>query len=78
MIRLVQIVRDAWECFVKHPPDDSNKGLEWLQSQEQDAHDATEQIRERRIRETERSFLRDGDFLDDELFSAPIRKGKRP
>jgi hypothetical protein len=78
MIRLVQIVRDAWGCLVKQPPDDSNKGLEWLRSQERDAHDATEQIRQRRIRETERSFLRDGDFLDDELFSPPPRRRKRP
>ncbi len=78
MIQLIQIIRDAWECLIKHPPDDPNKGLEWLRSQEREAHDATEQIRQRRIRETERAFLRDGDFLDDELFSPPTRRRKRP
>ncbi len=78
MMRLLEVIRDAWGCFVKHDPDDSNKGLEWLRSQEREAHDAAEQIRQRRIRETERAFLREGDFLDDELFSPPTRKGKRP
>ncbi len=77
MIRLVQIVRDAWECLIKHPPDDPNKGLEWLQSQEREAHKATEDIRERRIRLTELSFRGDADFFDDELLP-PTRKGKRP
>lgn len=78
MMRLVQIVRDAWDCLIKQPPDDSNKGLEWLRAQEREAHEATEGIRQRRIRETERAFLREGDFLDDELFSPPKRKGRRP
>ncbi len=78
MMQLIQIIRDAWECLIKHHPDDPNKGLEWLRSQEREAHDATEQIRQRRIRETERSFLQEGDFLDDELFSPPPRRRKRP
>ncbi len=76
-MQLIQIVRDAWECLIKHPPEDTNKGLEWLRSQEREAHDATEQIRERRIRETERAFLREDDFLDSDLFSTQKRKGKR-
>lgn len=75
MMQLIQIVRDAWECLIKHPPDDDpNKGLEWLRSQERDAHDATEGMRQRRVRETERKFLRDGDFLDNELFGESRRK----
>ncbi len=78
MTRLAEVIRDAWGCLVKQPPDDANKGLEWLRSQEREAHDATEQIRQRRIRETERAFLREGDFLDDEMFSTQKRKGKRP
>lgn len=78
MIRLVQIIHDAWGCLVRRAPDDSNKGLEWLRSQEREAHDATEGIRQRRIRKTERAFLREGDFLDDEMFSPPKRKDQRP
>ncbi len=78
MMRLVQVIRDAWDCLVKNPPDDrQHKGLEWLRSQERDAHDSTDRIRERRIRETERAFLRESDFLDDELFSPPKRRGQR-
>lgn len=77
MIRLVQIIRDAWGCLVRRPPDDPKKGLEWLRSQEREAHDATEQMRQRRIRQTERAFLREGDFLDDEMFLPPKRKGQR-
>lgn len=76
MTRLVQIIRDAWDCLVRQPPDDSNKGLEWLRAQEREAHDATERIRERRIRQTELAFRRDADFLDDEMLSTPKRKGK--
>ncbi len=78
MTRLVEVIRDAWDCLVRDPPDDANKGLEWLRSQEREAHDATEQIRQRRIRETERAFLLESDLLDDELFSPPKRKGQRP
>lgn len=75
MMRLVEVVRDAWDCLIRHPPDDDpNKGLEWLRSQEREAHEATERIRQRRIRETERAFLREGDFLDDEIFGESRRK----
>lgn len=76
MMHLVQIVRDAWESVTRRSPDDPKKGLEWLRSQEREAHDATEQMRQRRIRQAERAFLREGDFLDDELFSTPKRKGR--
>ncbi len=68
MTKLVEAIRDAWECLVKPPPDDTNKGLEWLRSQEREAHEATEKIRQRRIRQTDRAYLRDSDFLDNELF----------
>ncbi len=77
MMQLIQIIRDAWECLIKHPPDDPNKGVEWLRSQEQDSHESTEGIRERRIRLTELSFRGDADFFDDELLP-PKRKGRRP
>ncbi len=74
MMRLVEVIRGAWNCLVKDSPDDP---LEWLQSQEQKSQKSTEQIRERRIRETERAFLREDDFLDSDLFSTQKRKGKR-
>ncbi len=77
MMQLIQVIRDAWDCLIRHHPDDPNKGLEWLRSQEREAHDATEEIRERRIRLTELSFRRDADFFDDERLP-PKRKGRRP
>ncbi len=78
MMQLIQIVRDAWDCLIRDSPDDPNKGLEWLRSQEREAHDATEEIRERRIRQTERALLRESDFLDNELFGeSSKRKGQR-
>ncbi len=76
-MRLLEVIRDAWNCLIRDSPDDSNKGLEWLRSQEREAHKATEDIRERRIRETERAFLRESDFLDEESFSTPKRRGQR-
>ncbi len=76
MTRLVEVIRDAWECLIREPPDVPNKGLEWLRAQEREAHEATEKIRERRIRQTERAFLREGDFLDEDMFSPPKRKGR--
>ncbi len=75
-MKLVEVIRDAWDCLVRDPPGDPNKGLEWLRSQEQEAHKETEKIRQDRIRETERAFRRDADFFDDEMFSPPKRKGK--
>lgn len=74
-MQLIQIIRDAWDCLIKQPPDDSNKGLEWLRSQEREAQDATEGIRQRRIRKTELAFRQSADFLDDELL--PPQRGRR-
>ncbi len=76
MTRLVEVIRDAWECLIREPPDDPHASLEWLRAQEREAHEATERIRERRIRQTELAFRRDADFLDEDLFSPPKRKGR--
>ncbi len=74
MTRLVEVIRDAWECLIREPPDVPNKGLEWLRAQEREAHEATEKIRERRIRQTELAFRRDADFLDEDIFGESRRK----
>lgn len=77
MTKLVEAIRDAWECLVKPPPDDSNKGLEWLRAQEQEAHEGTERIRQRRIQQTERLLRHGSDFLDEELFGEPPREPRQ-
>lgn len=54
------------------PPSDT---VMWLRYQ---TDESTERTREGRIRLAERALLPEGDFLDDELFLPPKRKGKRP
>ncbi len=62
--------------LIRHPLDGPNARLEWLREQEREAHEATERIRARRIRQTELAFRRDADFLDEDIFSPPKRKGR--
>ncbi len=80
MIALRHTLHDAL-CWLRgncSEPDDINPPpsdtVLWLQHQ---TDEAMKQTREGRIRLAERAFIQEGDFLDEELFLPPKRKGKR-
>ncbi len=68
------------KCFFTDgcTPFEGDAFTDWMEKQKKEANEETKPIRQERILQTERSFLQDGDFLDDELFSPSTRRRKRP